>query len=98
MVGFAAIAGVSLDRRDQVGGAAIVQQEDPLSQAPQRSGAELVAARAALRDIVRQARSHVMDLNIRERSHRSIAQRTVIVRHLRGADGRVVAGRAADGS
>ena len=32
--GFAAIAGVGLDGRVQVGGAAIVQQKDPLPQAP----------------------------------------------------------------
>ena len=61
---------MGLDGGIQVRGAAIVQQKDSLSQAPQGSGAELVASSAALRDVVRQAAAHVMDLNIRERIHR----------------------------
>src|SRR6266852_4537947 len=50
--GFAAPAGMGLNRRQQVRAAAIVQQEDSLPQTPQRSGAELVAAGAALRHVV----------------------------------------------
>jgi hypothetical protein len=46
--GFAAAAAVCLDCFHQVRGTAVVQQEYPLSQAPQRSRAELVPARAAL--------------------------------------------------
>src|ERR1700678_2667347 len=64
--GFAATARVIVDCSHQVRGAAIVQEEDALSQPPQWSGAELVAARAALRDIVRQLHTHVVDLEIRE--------------------------------
>src|SRR5271155_4974738 len=63
-VSFAAVAGVVLDSRDQVCGAAVVQQEDPLSEAPQGSGAELSTTRGTLRNVIRQAGAHVMDLNI----------------------------------
>ena len=63
-VGFAAIAFMCLDGRKQVRCAAIVQQEYALSQAPQGSGAELVAAGVALGDIVCQGGTHVMEFNI----------------------------------
>src|SRR6267154_3871869 len=74
-IGFAAITLVSVDRSDQVRSTAIVQQEDALPQSPQGSRAELVSARAALRDVIRQARAHVMDFNIGIRIHWSPAQR-----------------------
>ena len=90
--GFAAMAGVRRDSRVQVGGAAIVQQEDPLPQSPQGRCAELIAARAPLRDVVRQAAAHVMYFDIRERRHWSIAQRGNQVRHLGRARRRIVAG------
>jgi hypothetical protein len=67
------MAGVVLDSAEQISRAAIVQQEDALSQAPQRSCAELVAASVALLDVIRQARTHVMDLNIGIGAHFSFA-------------------------
>jgi len=39
--------------REKIAGAAIVQEEDTLTQAPQGCAAELVPAGAALRDVVR---------------------------------------------
>src|SRR6516165_3911887 len=63
-VGFAAIAFMCLDGVKQVRCAAIVQQEYALSQAPQGSGSELVATCVALRDVVCQRGTHVMDFNI----------------------------------
>src|SRR5215468_793522 len=73
LVSFAPLARVRLDRLDQVLRAPIVQEEYPLSQAPQRRSAELVARRAALLDVVRQTRAHVMDLDIGVRVYRGVA-------------------------
>ena len=61
---FAAAARVGLNGSDEVGGAAIVQQEDALSQTPQGSGAELVAAGAALRNVIGKAGTHVVDFDV----------------------------------
>src|SRR5580704_7104389 len=94
--GFAAMARVRRDSSVQIRSATVVQEEDPLSQSPQGRRAELVAARAALRHVVRQARAHVMNLDIRVRRHRSIAQCRNHVRDLRRARRRVVASGAAD--
>lgn len=69
---FAAAARVVANRCDQAGGAAIVQQKDALSQAPQRRRAELISARAALRNVIGKPSSHVMDFNIRVRGHRNL--------------------------
>src|SRR5215475_2723855 len=66
LVSFAPLARVRLDRLHQILRAPIVQEEYPLSQAPQRRSAELVAAGAALFDVIRQTRAHVMDLDIGE--------------------------------
>ena len=82
-VGFAALACVCPDCLDQVGGAAIMQQEDSLSQSPQRSRAELVAACAALGNVVGQPGTHVMELKVRVRVHLDIAQRRNKIRWLR---------------
>src|SRR4051794_20330892 len=62
------------DGRVQVLRAAVVQEEDALAKAPQRRGAELIAAGAALRDVVLQAGAHVMDLEIAEEVRRRIAE------------------------
>src|SRR5438552_18199061 len=43
---------VCVDRLDEVGLAAIVEEEQALTDAPQRCGAKLRAGRAALRDVV----------------------------------------------
>ena len=48
------------NRYAQVFGSPIVQEEDALTDAPQRSGAELAATGAALRDAVGKPVSHVM--------------------------------------
>src|SRR5262249_1339837 len=48
---------VSFDRFDQVAGAAIVQEEQALPQAPQRRGSKFVRPRVALHDVVGQARA-----------------------------------------
>ena len=48
----------------QIGGAAVVQEKYSLSEAPERRGSKLIAARTALRDIVRKTRSHVVNLEI----------------------------------
>src|SRR5207249_3025744 len=63
---FRAVAAVSVDGGDEVGGAAIMQEEDALSQTPEGSGAELIASGAALRNVVGQARAHVVDFHVGE--------------------------------
>ena len=45
-----AAAGVRLNSLDQVAGPAVVQEEDPLTQSPQRSGSELIGACAVILD------------------------------------------------
>src|ERR1700721_990463 len=63
-IGFAAVAGMGIDRLKQASRAAIVEQEDPLPETPQGCGVELVAAGASLGDVVRQTCPHVMDLDV----------------------------------
>ena len=50
-----------LDGVNEIGGAAIVKQENPLTESPERRGAELVWACAALRDAIGEIRAHVVD-------------------------------------
>ena len=52
------------DGLQQIAGPAVVQEEDSLSNAPQRSAPEHVALGGALRDIVRQPGSHMMNQKI----------------------------------
>ena len=73
--GFASVAGMVLDRGDQVRGAAIVEKKDALSQSPQRSCTKLIPTRIALGNIVSQPRSHVMNLDIGVGIHRRAGQR-----------------------
>jgi len=61
LIGLAALAFVSADGFDQIGCASIMKEEDALPRAPERSGAELVGAGAALRDAVGEALAHVVD-------------------------------------
>src|SRR5581483_9386552 len=61
-----ALALVRLDRLREVARAAVVQEEEPLPEAPERRGAELVAAGVALRDAVGEALAH--------RVHREVAE------------------------
>src|SRR5262252_57762 len=57
---FRAGAVVELDGLAEVAGAAVVQEEDALAGAPQGSGAEHVARRQTLVDVVRQILAHVV--------------------------------------
>src|SRR4029077_1545285 len=92
----AALAVVIDDRRQQVRSAAVVQQEDPLTKAPQGCGPELVAPGPTLAHVVGQKRAHVMDLNIGVRTYDCAAERAGDLRFLGGARCWVVAGRATD--
>src|SRR5579859_1409617 len=95
---FATAAVVGVNRAQQVAAAAIVQEEHPLSQSPQRRRPELVSARTALRDVIGQHSAHVVELQIGKRVHRSVGQISRRARCLRVALRRIVAGRAADGT
>jgi|SRR5271155_4071062 len=53
-------AAVRMDRLDQIGRAAVVEEVKALAQSPQRSGAELFGCGSALIDAIRQARAHVV--------------------------------------
>src|SRR5690348_17015846 len=61
-----AVAAMRLDGGDDVAGAAVVQEEDPLSHAPERRAAEFLAIRIALADAVGE-RADGMDSEIAER-------------------------------
>ena len=69
---------MGLNGLHQVGGAAVMQEEDALAQSPQRCRAELIASRHTLADVVGEVRPHVMEqqvgiqvgLHIAERRHR----------------------------
>ena len=53
------------DGLQQVVGATIVQEEDALADAPQRRCAEHITGSKSLRDVVREALTHVVDQQIR---------------------------------
>src|SRR5215467_3241354 len=55
-----------LDRGHEVAGPPVVQEEHPLSDAPQRCRPELVAAGLTLADVVRESATHVMKQQVRE--------------------------------
>src|SRR3954466_8978547 len=55
------------DGGQEVVRSAVVQEPDPLSEAPERSSAELVAAGIALLDVVVQSCSHVMNGEVAEK-------------------------------
>src|SRR5580704_3920971 len=65
------------DGLQQVAGAAVMQEEDPLTDAPQRSRAELIRSGATLVDSIRQVRAHVVNREIRERVELNSGQRSV---------------------
>lgn len=71
----AATAIVSLNRLDQIRRSSVVQEEDALPNAPQRSGSKLIWTRATLRDAVRQSLSHVVDEQVGPEVHRLVGQR-----------------------
>jgi len=52
-----------------------MEEEDALSDAPERSGSELVGARATLRDTVSEAFAHVVDEKVRVKIRRLIRKR-----------------------
>jgi hypothetical protein len=60
-VGLAPGASVFLDSFHQVGCASVVEEEDALSNPPERSGSEFIGAGAPLRDAIRKTFSHVVD-------------------------------------
>jgi len=69
-------AAMRLDRLAQVRRSSVMQEEQPLSQTPQRGGAKLPGARLSLRDSVGQPWAHVMDQQVGEEIHRLVAQRS----------------------
>src|SRR5437773_5134094 len=78
--GLAATTIVALNGADQVLAAAIVQEEDPLSQAPQRRSAELVSTGPALTNVIRQDCAHVVDLKVAEQVGGCAAQTGRLIR------------------
>jgi len=66
VVGFRALAGVFVNGIEEIGGAAIVEEEDALAEAPERRGAKFVSGSGALGDAIVQIRTHVMDQQIGE--------------------------------
>src|SRR5437016_2025245 len=66
---------VRLDRLDEVGGSAVVQQEDPLPEPAQGCRPELVWPCDALDNVVGQPGSHSMQEQIGEQSGRFLAER-----------------------
>src|SRR5229473_3659702 len=93
---FRAVALVGFDGGQQVSGAAIVQEKDALTQTPQRSRAELIAAGIALGNVVSQTDTHVMDFYVGEQVGSSVAQTKRQLRGLGGERWRMAKG-AADG-
>ena len=63
------------DRFEQIRRAPVVQEEDPLAEAPERRGPELVASGLALDDVVGEARPHPVDQQVGEQARRLVAQR-----------------------
>src|ERR1700732_281679 len=74
-----------------------MQEKDALPEAPQRSRAELVAASAALRDVIGQTCTHVMDFYVREQVGDSVAQTRRQFKSLGGERRRMAKG-ASDGA
>jgi hypothetical protein len=71
----AAAALVSSDGFAQIGRPPIMQEEDSLSDAPQRRGSELVGAGATLRDTVGEPCSHVVNEQVRKKIRRLVGKR-----------------------
>ena len=95
LVGLAFVTLMRLDRFHEVGGAAVVQEEDALPQTPQRSGPEFISTGGTLRDMVSQIGAHV----VQEKVGESIDLHVGLIgdeRRRAGVDGRRVAEGAAD--
>src|ERR1700723_2126688 len=71
----AANAPVIADGLHEVGRPAVMQEEDALSDAPERSGSELVRAGATLRNAVGESFPHVVDDKVRVKIRRLIGGR-----------------------
>jgi hypothetical protein len=67
---------VIADGFQQVGRPSIMEEEDALPEAPERSGSELVGARGTLSDAVGEAFAHVMYDKVREKIRRLIRKRS----------------------
>jgi hypothetical protein len=87
---------MSLDGGQQIICTAIMEEKDALAEAPQGSGAELVTARGALGDVIRQTCTHVMEFDVRKQVGSSVTQTWRQVRGL-GGERRCMASGAADG-
>src|SRR5271170_7177407 len=98
-VGLRAGAGMGLDGVEQAAigrsGAAVMEEENALANAPERSGAELIGTGRALGDVVGKTRAHVVDQQVGKQRHLLIAQTWREVRRT-GLERRSVAGGAAD--
>src|SRR5260370_11536116 len=85
LICLAATALVISDGFHQVSRASIMEEEDALSDAPERSGSELVGAGPTLRNAIGQAFAHVVDNKVRVKMRGLIGKRNAWVR--RGAAG-----------
>src|SRR5215471_15663423 len=65
---------MSQDGLDQVRGPTIMQEEDSLTDSPERSCAELVGARLPLHNVVGQVCAHVMQHQVGEKIYRTVLQ------------------------
>ena len=63
------------DSSQQVGGAAVVEEEDPLPHAPQWSGSKLVRSSLTLEDIIGQSGAHIVQRQVREQVRSFVTQR-----------------------
>src|SRR5712691_1353567 len=90
LICLAAITLVISDGFHQVGRPSIVEEEDALSDAPERSGSELVGAGTTLRDAVGEAFAHVVDEEVRVKIRSLVRKRSA--RAGRRAAGNLCAG------
>lgn len=75
LIGLAAVAPVSPDSINQVGRTPIMEEEDALSDAPQRRSSELVGTGATLRNAVGQGFAHVVHQQVGEKIRSLIGKR-----------------------
>src|SRR2546428_1706000 len=90
LIGLATAAAVSFDRLHQIACPSIMEEKDALPDTPEWSCAELIGARATLRDAVRKASTHVVDEEVGEEIHSLVGKRGTRVR--RGTAGNHLAG------
>lgn len=76
----AANAPVISDGLHEVGRSSVMQEEDALSDAPERSGSELVGTGATLRDAVGESFAHVVNDQVRVKIRRLIGERNTRTR------------------